>query len=99
MFTGDNGLAVGQHGWMGKEDIYEHGVRIPLVMAGPGIAENKRNDAYVYLYDIFPTLCEKVGFDAPSSVNGKVLQSFLTVITVKASEMSFILFSISLSVA
>ena len=71
VFTGDNGLAVGQHGWLGKEDIYEHGVRIPLVMAGPGIAENSRNDAYVYLYDIFPTLCEKVGIDVPESVDGK----------------------------
>ena len=40
VFTGDNGLAVGQHGWLGKEDIYEHGVRVPLIMAGPGIAEN-----------------------------------------------------------
>lgn len=77
VFTGDNGLAVGQHGWMGKEDIYEHGVRIPLVMAGPGIAENKKNDAYVYLYDIFPTLCEKVGFDAPSSVDGKSFAKLL----------------------
>ncbi len=71
VFTGDNGLAVGQHGWLGKEDIYEHGVRIPLIMAGPGIAENRRNDAYVYLYDIFPTLCEKVGIDIPSSVDGR----------------------------
>lgn len=71
VFTGDNGLAVGQHGWLGKEDIYEHGVRIPLIMAGPGIAENVRNDAYVYLYDIFPTLCEKVGIDVPESVDGK----------------------------
>ncbi len=71
VFTGDNGLAVGQHGWLGKEDIYEHGVRIPLIMAGPGIAGNHRNDAYVYLYDIFPTLCEKAGIDIPSSVDGK----------------------------
>lgn len=71
VFTGDNGLAVGQHGWLGKEDIYEHGVRIPLIMAGPEIAENVRNDAYVYLYDIFPTLCEKVGIDIPNSVDGK----------------------------
>lgn len=71
VFTGDNGLAVGQHGWLGKEDIYEHGVRIPLIMAGPEIAENVRNDAYVYLYDIFPTLCEKVGIDVPNSVDGK----------------------------
>ena len=71
VFTGDNGLAVGQHGWLGKEDIYEHGVRIPLIMAGPGIAENNRNDAYVYLYDIFPTLCEKARIDVPDSVDGK----------------------------
>ena len=71
VFTGDNGLAVGQHGWLGKEDIYEHGVRIPLIMAGPEIAENMRNDAYVYLYDIFPTLCDKVGIDVPASVDGK----------------------------
>ena len=77
VFTGDNGLAVGQHGWLGKEDIYEHGVRIPLIMAGPGIANGKRNDAYVYLYDIFPTLCEKTGIDIPSSVDGKSFAQLL----------------------
>ncbi len=71
VFTGDNGLAVGQHGWLGKEDIYEHGVRVPLIMAGPGIAENVKNEAMVYLYDIFPTLCEKVGIQSPDSVDGK----------------------------
>lgn len=77
VFTGDNGLAVGQHGWMGKEDIYEHGVRVPLVMAGPGIAENVRNQAYVYLYDIFPTLCEKTGIEIPSSADGKSFADLL----------------------
>lgn len=77
VFTGDNGLAVGQHGWLGKEDIYEHGVRVPLIMAGPGIAQNERNDAYVYLYDIFPTLCEKLGIEIPSSVDGKSFASLL----------------------
>jgi arylsulfatase A-like enzyme len=77
VFTGDNGLAVGQHGWLGKEDIYEHGVRVPLIMAGPGIAENNRNKAFVYLYDIFPTLCEKVGIDVPDSVDGKSFAQLL----------------------
>ena len=71
VFTGDNGLAVGQHGWLGKEDIYEHGVRVPLILAGPGIEQNVRNEAYVYLYDIFPTLCEFAGLTAPDSVDGK----------------------------
>ena len=77
VFTGDNGLAVGQHGWLGKEDIYEHGIRVPLIMAGPGIKENARNDAYVYLYDIFPTLCEKVGIATPESVDGKSFAQLL----------------------
>lgn len=71
VFTGDNGLALGQHGWMGKEDIYDHSVRTPLIFAGPGIARGKRSDAYVYLYDIYPTLCELAGIPVPGSVDGK----------------------------
>lgn len=78
VFTGDNGLAVGQHGWLGKEDIYEHGVRIPLIMAGPGIQKNARNDAFVYLYDVFPTLCEKTGIETPDSVDGKSFAHLLS---------------------
>ena len=71
VFTGDNGLAVGQHGWLGKEDIFEHGVRVPLILAGPGIAQNVRNEAFVYLYDVFPTLCELTGLTTPETVDGK----------------------------
>ena len=78
VFTGDNGLAVGQHGWLGKEDIYEHGVRVPLILAGPGIGKNVRNNAYVYLYDIFPTLCEKVGLIVPDSVDGNSFAHLLS---------------------
>ncbi len=70
VFTGDNGLALGQHGWMGKEDLYDHSIRVPLILAGPGIAENARSDAFVYLYDIFPTLCVLTGVPVPASVDG-----------------------------
>ncbi len=77
VFTGDNGLAVGQHGWLGKEDIYEHGIRVPLILAGPGIKENVRNDAYVYLYDVFPTLCEMADIETPESVDGKSFAALL----------------------
>lgn len=71
VFTGDNGLAVGQHGWMGKEDLYDHSIRVPLILAGPGIAENKRSNAFVYLYDIFPTLCQLADIPVPASVDGR----------------------------
>ena len=77
VFTGDNGLAVGQHGWMGKEDIYEHGVRVPLIIAGAGIKKNERRDAYVYLYDVFPTLCDMLKIDIPESVQGKSFKRVL----------------------
>jgi arylsulfatase A-like enzyme len=77
VFSSDNGLAVGQHGLMGKTDNYEHSVRVPLIFAGPGIPKNKKVDQYVYLFDIFPTLCEMTGIDIPESVEGK---SFLPVI-------------------
>lgn len=71
ILAGDNGLALGQHGLMGKQSCYEHSIRVPLVLAGPGIPANKQTDAYVYLLDIFPTLCEMLNVDIPSSVEGK----------------------------
>ena len=32
IFAGDNGLAVGQHGLMGKQNVYEHSVGVPLMI-------------------------------------------------------------------
>jgi arylsulfatase A-like enzyme len=74
VFAGDNGLALGQHGLMGKQSSYEHSVRVPLVMAGPGIPEGSRSDALAYLLDIYPTLCELTGMDTPASVEGESLK-------------------------
>lgn len=75
MFAGDNGLAVGQHGLMGKQNMYEHSVRVPLIMCGPGIRRNHRTDALVYLHDLFPTTCEMVGLDVPQTVESRSLMS------------------------
>ena len=70
VLAGDNGLALGQHGLFGKQSLYEHSVRVPLVFAGPGVPEGARSDALVYLLDIFPTLCDLSGVEIPSSVEG-----------------------------
>ncbi len=70
VFAGDNGLAVGQHGLMGKQSLYDHSVRVPLLFAGPGIAEGRTCDDRVYLLDIFPTLCDLAGLAVPASVEG-----------------------------
>jgi arylsulfatase A-like enzyme len=73
VFAGDNGLACGQHGLMGKQNLYEHSIRVPLIMAGPGIPVNQKRDTFCYLLDIYPTLCELIGVEPPDTVQGKSL--------------------------
>lgn len=73
VLAGDNGLAVGQHGLMGKQSLYEHSVRVPLVFCGPGVPRGLRTDAFCYLLDVYPTLCELAGVAAPDSVEGRSL--------------------------
>jgi arylsulfatase A-like enzyme len=73
VLAGDNGLAVGQHGLMGKQSLYDHSVHVPLVMAGPGVPGGERRDGLCLLSDIFPTLCDLANVDTPASVEGSSL--------------------------
>lgn len=76
VFTSDQGLAVGgRHGLMGKQNLYEH-FKSPLVFAGPGIPKGK-SDALVYLFDIFPTLCDLSGIAVPAVCEGTSLTPVL----------------------
>lgn len=77
VFAGDNGLAVGQHGLMGKQNLYEHSVRVPLIFAGPGIPQGEQRASFCYLLDIYPTLCDLLGLAVPPSVEGVSLQPCL----------------------
>lgn len=58
VFAGDNGLAIGGHGLLGKQNLYEHSMRVPLLLAGPGLPTDRRIGALCYLQDVFPTLAE-----------------------------------------
>ena len=78
VFSGDNGLAVGQHGLMGKQNLYEHSIQVPLIFKGPGIKKNKKSNNFAYLLDIYPTLCDIGGVSIPSTVEGKSLKPVLT---------------------
>jgi arylsulfatase A-like enzyme len=73
VFAGDNGLAVGQHGLLGKQNLYEHSIRVPLIFSGPGIPKNKKADGFVYLSDIAPTIYEYLKIPAPKTVEAKSL--------------------------
>lgn len=77
VFTSDNGLCVGEHGLLGKQNLYEAAVRIPMVICGPGIPQNTVRDAYCYLYDLYPTLCGLAGIEVPATVKGVSLEETL----------------------
>jgi arylsulfatase A-like enzyme len=75
VFASDNGLAIGSHGLMGKQNLYEHSVRVPLVIAGPGVPEGRRTDALCYLQDVFPTLADLAGVAPLDGVYGRSLRA------------------------
>lgn len=76
-FSADHGLAVGHHGFMGKQNMYEHSMRPPMIVAGPGIPGGRHLDMPVYLQDIMPTVIEYAGGKVPSYVEFNSLKPLL----------------------
>ena len=77
IFTADQGLALGSHGLLGKQNQYEHSIRSPLIICGPGLPKNERSTALITLHDLFPTLCELSGTVIPPTVTGKSIAPLL----------------------
>ena len=89
VYSSDQGLAVGgRHGLMGKQNLYEH-VKPPLVIAGPGILHG-HSDALVYLYDLFPSICELADVPTPTIAEG---QSLVPIMQKKARQLRPYLFT------
>ncbi len=78
VFTSDQGIAIGSHGLMGKQNLYEHSMGVPLIFAGPGISKGEKIDAFAYLFDIFPTICDLSGVPVPGGLDGKSLAPMLS---------------------
>ena len=76
-YTADHGMAIGRHGLQGKQNLYQHTWRVPLIVKGPGIKAGTRVEGNVYLLDILATLCDVTGVPTPESNEG---MSFKTVL-------------------
>jgi len=70
VFSADSGVARGSHGLIGKQNLYEHSLRVPLIISGPGIPAGKRSGAMCYLFDVLPTLGAICGVAAPTTSEG-----------------------------
>jgi choline-sulfatase len=77
-FTADHGLGVGHHGLLGKQNLYDHSVRVPFIVAGPGVARNAKNDAAIYLQDVMATALDIAGATKPEHVDFHSLRPLLS---------------------
>lgn len=77
IFSGDHGLALGEHGLMGKQNLYDHSIRVPLVFAGPGVEPGRETSELVYSGSIYPTVCDLVGITPPAHLGFRSLSPLL----------------------
>ncbi|NNE92362.1 MAG: sulfatase-like hydrolase/transferase [Verrucomicrobiales bacterium] len=76
-FSADHGLAVGHHGLMGKQNLFDHSMQVPFIVAAPGVAAGKRIDSPIYLQDVMPTTLELAGAEIPDHVQFKSILPIL----------------------
>jgi len=61
-------ILTADHGLMGKQNLYDCSVRMPLMIAGPGIPKARKIDQLVYQHSMFATTCELAGVTPPKTV-------------------------------
>ncbi|MCK4564068.1 MAG: sulfatase [Verrucomicrobia bacterium] len=61
----------------GKGSFYEGGIRVPLIVRGPGIEPNTFCRENMTGCDLFPTFCEWAGLPAPEEIEGTSLVPLL----------------------
>ncbi|MFC1737211.1 sulfatase [Candidatus Hydrogenedentota bacterium] len=78
VFTSDHGEMLGDHGVYTKEMPYEASIRVPLLVAGPGIEGARTSNALVELIDVNPTVCELAGLPAQENIDAKSFEPVLS---------------------
>ena len=76
-YTADHGIAVGRHGLMGKQNLYEHCWRVPFLVRGPGIKPGSKAAGNIYLLDVLATICDLAKVDPPKTNEGLSMKSVL----------------------
>lgn len=77
VMTADHGLACGQHGLLGKQSMFEHSMKAPMLVVGPGVPEGKRIETPVYVQDFVPTALELAGAEKPAHVEFRSLMPLI----------------------
>jgi choline-sulfatase len=75
IYTSDHGDNLGNRGLWGKSVMYEESAAIPMIMAGPDVAEGRAVDAPVSLVDLYRTILDGAGCPVPEQDEGLPSQS------------------------
>jgi arylsulfatase A-like enzyme len=78
IYTADHGIAIGHHGLMGKQNLYQHCWRVPFIVKGPGIPAGRRVEGNIYLLDLLATLCDLASIQPPQTNEGTSFKPVLT---------------------
>lgn len=74
---GDHGYNLGDHKMWCKHSTFSSSMRSPLVIKVPGMTEGKISHSITEFIDIYPSLCELVGIEAPNHLEGESFVSSL----------------------
>ena len=66
VLVGDHGWHLGEHTFWGKHNLMDRATHAPLVVRVPGKGAAK-TDAVVEFVDLYPTMCEWAGVEAPKN--------------------------------
>lgn len=78
VFWGDHGYHLGEKGkWSKHGSLFNLGLRVPFIMAGPGVAAAGVSPRVVQTLDIFPTLAELCSLKPPAGIEGRSLVPLL----------------------
>ena len=83
IFSSDHGEMLGDFGMYAKFVPHEASIRVPLLVAGPGIEAGQVSDALVELIDVNATICELAGLPAQEGIDA---ESFVPVLRGEATE-------------
>ena len=74
---GDHGWKLGEHGMWCKHTDFEIDTRVPMIISAPGMKKDVKTTSFVEFIDVFPTLADLCGFEAPGDLHGKSLVPIL----------------------
>ncbi len=76
-YSADNGWYLGDLGLYDKRFMYEPGLRVPLLVKGPGIRPGITPSSFVNNLDLAPTFLDLAGLPIPASMQGRSLVPLL----------------------